>query len=376
MPTPYENYETITRLWQRFLREQLAQLPPEERKNLEGEFEKRFGELQQGASGDASFGFADLIGFGGKGVLSFGELPYAHLVSDFDEAVIPSQLHAAAELYYIYQHERMKVFQVADVLRQLFQLGRMRIQRGPGARGLYILEKWKPLRYALRDRMIAYRRVFNYGTAPAPAGAVANKAFHRQLVAFMTAMAQYFRDLTVGEVIRGSEDIEDRPFGNLATIQRLGVDLRCALDRASYGNILALTHEVGHYLRTLLDLFDQPDIKKSFDANTKWDVIEMVSNRHLGGRAELSQRAKMAESGRRILQWIADQDFDTTADPLVFRSEARPFGAHAEAWIAAYRMTAEGRAFPGVGSALRGTLGTRSKAKAKARSKPRLAMVS
>jgi hypothetical protein len=360
----YENYETITRLWQRFLREQLEQLPPEERKNLEGEFEKRFGELQKGASGDGPYGFADLIGFGGQGVLPFGELPYAHLVPDFDESVIPSQLHAAAELYYIYQHERMKSFQVADVLRQLFQLGRMRIQRGPGARGLYILEKWKPLRYTLRDRMIAYRRVFNYGNAPAPAGAVVNQGFHRQLVAFMSSMAQYFRDLTVGEVIRGSQDIDDRPFGNLASIQRLGTDLRFALDRASYGNILALTHETGHYLKTLLDLFDQPDIKKAFDANTKWDVIEIVSNRHLGGMAELSQRAKMAESGRRILQWIADQDFETTADPLVFRSEARPFGAHAEAWIAAYRMTGEGRAFPGVGTALRSTLGVKKQAKA------------
>jgi hypothetical protein len=209
--------------------------------------------------------------------------------------------------------------------------------------------------------MIAYRRVFNYGNASSPAGAVVNKAFHRQLVAFMSSMAQYFRDLTVGEVIRGSQDIEDRPFGNLATIQRLGTDLRFALDRASYGNILALTHETGHYLNTLLDLFDQPDIKKSFDANTKWDVIEIISNRHLGGMAELSQRAKMAEGGRRILQWIADQDFQTTADPLVFRSEARPFGAHAEAWIAAYRMTSEGKAFPGVGSALRRSLGTRKR---------------
>ncbi len=355
----YENYETVTRLWQRFLREQLEQLPPEERKNLEGEFEKRFGELQQKASGDGVYGFADLIGFGGNGVQPFGELPYAHLVPDFDESVIPSQLHSAAELYYIYQHERMKVFQVGDVLRQLFQNGRMRIQRGPGARGLYILEKWRPLRYSLRDRMIAYRRVFNYGNAPTPAGAVVNQSFHRQLVAFMSATARYFRDLTVGEVIRGSQDIDDRPFGNLATIQRLGTDLRFALDRSSYGNILALTQETGHYLNTLLHLFDQPDIKKSFDANTKWDVVEMVSNRHLGGMAELSQRAKMAEAGRRLLQWIADHDFDTTADPLVFRSEARPFGAHAEAWIAAYRMTKEGRGFQGVDTSLRRSLGSR-----------------
>ena len=48
----------------------------------------------------------------------------------------------------------------------------MRIQRGPGARGLYLLEKWQPLRYGARDRLTAYMRVFNYGRAPRPAGAI------------------------------------------------------------------------------------------------------------------------------------------------------------------------------------------------------------
>jgi hypothetical protein len=139
----------------------------------------------------------------------------------------------------------------------------------------------------------------------------------------------------------------------VATIQRLALDLRWALDRASYGNILALTMETGHYLKTMLELFDSPDIKKAFDANTKWDVVEIVSNRFMGGVAELSQRAKMAESGRRVLQWIADSDFKTAIDPILFQSEARPFGAHAEAWIAAYRLTPEGRGFRGVAPTLR-----------------------
>jgi hypothetical protein len=352
----YDTHETITRLWQRFLREQLAELPPEQRHGLEQEFERRYAELQEGAASGAEYGFLDLIGFGDKGVLPFEELPHRYLKPDFDDSVIPSQLHAAAELYFIYLHEQMKVFKVADVLRQLFQLGRMRIQRGPGARGLYLLEKWKPLRYTLRDRMIAYRRVFNYGKAPAPAGAVVNKNFHRQFVALMASLAQYFRDLTVGEVIRGSQDIDDRPFGNIATIQRLGLDLRYAVDRSSYGNILALTNEVGHYLGTVLDLLDAPDIKKSFDANTRWDVIEAVANRHLGGTALLSQRAKMAESGRRILQWVADTEFDTAIDPMVFRAEARPFGSHAEAWIAAFRMTPEGAQFRGTTRTLRSSI--------------------
>jgi hypothetical protein len=349
--------EALKRYGQRFFREQLADLPVEERTAFEQEFQKRFDSLLENATGEGRSAFLDLIGFGGKGVPPFGDLPYPKLTPDFDESVIPSQLHAAAELYYIYQFERIRVFDVARVLRRLFELGRIKIQLGPGARGIYLLEKWEPLRYPRSARMIAYRRAFNYGDAPTPAGAVVNRNFHYQFVAFNSALAQYFRDLTIGEVIRGSQYIEHRPFGNIATVQRLGTDLRFALDRSCYGNILALTNEVGHFLSTLLDLFDQPDIKKAFDATTKWDVIEAVANRHLGGARDLSQRAKMAETGRRVLNWIADSDFKTTIDPLVFQAETRAIGASSEAWIAAYRMTPEGRQFPGVTRSLRWALG-------------------
>jgi hypothetical protein len=210
--------------------------------------------------------------------------------------------------------------------------------------------------------MTAYRRAFHYGNVQPPAGAILNANFHRQFVGFMVAVAQYFRDLLIGEVIRGGPLIEQRPFGSIGTVQRIGLDLRYALDRATYGNILALTVETGHYLNSVLQLLDTPDIKKAFDANTKWDVIEIVSNRYLGGIAEPSQRAKMAESGRRILQFVADNDFKTALDPILFQSELRPMGAHAEAWIAAYRMTPEGRGFSGVTPALQSLIGARSAA--------------
>jgi hypothetical protein len=339
--------ETIQRLWETFLREQLANMPPEQRQPFEQQFEDRFSDLLSKAAGNGSDGFLDLVGFGPNGPAAFENVSYPHITPDFDESVVPSQLHAAAELYFIFQYERMKIFQVVDVLLRLFTQGKMRIQRGPGARGLYLLEKWKPLRYTLRHRMLAYRRAFNYGNAEVPAGAIVNRNFHRQLVGFMAATGQYFRDLLIGEVIRGGQLIEQRPFGSIGTVQRIGLDLRYALDRATYGNIFALTVETGHYLKTVLKLLDSPDIKKAFDANTKWDVIEQVSNRFLGGVSEPSQRAKMAESGRRILQFVADNDFKTATEPVLFQSTLRPMGSHAEAWIAAYRMTPEGRNFTG-----------------------------
>src|SRR5215470_3124495 len=197
----YENHYAIKQLFQKFFREAYADATPEERTALEKQLEDRLDTLLVDSANGTGGTFADLIGFGPKGVQPFSDLSYPRIRPDFDDSIVPSQLHAAAELYYIYQHERMKIFQVIDVLRRLFQLGQLRIQRGPGARGLYILEKWKPLRYSRRDRMIAYRRAFNYGTVPVPQGAVVNGNFNFQLVAFMSAFAQYFRYLTISEVV-------------------------------------------------------------------------------------------------------------------------------------------------------------------------------
>ncbi|HZD61430.1 MAG TPA: hypothetical protein VE200_01415, partial [Xanthobacteraceae bacterium] len=181
-------HDALERLLQRFLRDEMPNLTPAERTALESQFEDRFRDLVERSSGGSGYSFPNLIGFGPEGVKPFDDLPYPRLKADFDESVTPSQIHASAELYFIYQNERMKVFQVVDVLRRLFALGRMKIQRGPGARGLYILEKWKPLRYSRRDRMIAYRRVFNYGNVPAPQGAVVNRNYHFQFVAFNSAL--------------------------------------------------------------------------------------------------------------------------------------------------------------------------------------------
>jgi hypothetical protein len=350
--------ETIQRLFAQLSRDLLAEVPPEQRNRYQALFQQRADELVRAAGdGSAPTAFTDLIGLGAQGAQPFDSLGFPTLQSDFDESVVPTQLHSAADLYFIYQHERMKVFQVAGVLLRLFHDGRMRIQRGPGARALYLIEKHYPLRYKLRDRMRAYRRVFNYGNLQAPQGAVVFRSFHRQYVSFIAAIAQYFRDLLIGQVIRGAQNIEQRPFGSQATIERLGTDLRWQLDRATYGNIVSLTMETINYLKTVLDALDTPDIKKAFDANTKWDVLEVVSTRHLGGAGQISQRSKMAETGRQLLTYVADNPFKTT-DFHLFQSEIQPLGKTAESWIAAYRMTPEGRDFRGVAPALRAMLGS------------------
>lgn len=353
----YKTQQTIDRTWQQFVRDQLRDVPADQRGALEEELARRFSQLSDTAGGTEQNAFFDMLGFGKNGTMSFAEVPSPSVAADFDDSIFPSQIHAGAQLYFIFQHERMGVFRIARVLKDLFHAGRMRIQQGPGARLLYVLEKWEPLRFNAQHRLAAYKRVFNYGRAPAPPGGIVNRNFHYQLVGLMSALAQYYRDLTIGEVIRGSSTIEQRPYGNVATIQRIALDLRYALDRASYGSVVSLTLETGLYLKQVLELFDAPDIKKAFDANTKWDVLEQAMNRYGGGARELTQRAKMAEAGRQVLGWIARGDFDSTVDPNLFQVETRQVAANAEAWIAAYRMTDEGRRFPGVTSSLNWAVG-------------------
>ena len=349
--------ETVQRLFAQLTRDLLADLPAEDRDRYQADLQKRAEELVRAAASEGeATSFQDLIGLGPKGSLPFDSVTVPRIESDFDEAVVPTQLHAAAELYFIYQYERMNVFRAAGVLIRLFHEGRLRIQRGPGARALYLLERHFPLRYKTRDRLRAYRRAFNYGNVDVSPNTVVNRGFHRQFVAFNAALAQYFRDLLIGEVIRGGHLINQRPFGSQATIQRLGTDLRWQLDRATYGYIVPLTIETSNYLKTVLEAFDAPDIKKAFDANNKWDVIETISQRHLGGIPEITQRTKMAEAGRQLLSFVADDPFKTT-DFNLFQAQVQPLGPVAEQWIAAYRMTPEGRRFPGVAPALEAMLG-------------------
>lgn len=353
---PIKDSDSLRRLLAEFSRDLLKDLPASDRPQFQAILQERIEGLVRTTDAGGAGSLTDLIGMGAKGPLAFDDLSYARLEPDFDDSVIESQLHAAAELYFIYQYERMKVFDVVNVLLRLFHDGRMRIQRGPGARALYLIEKHTPLRYTQRHRMMAYRRTFNYGTLAPPAGAVVNPHFHRQFVAFVSAIAQYFRDMLIGEVIRGAQLIDQRPFGSQATIQRLGIDMRYALDRATYGSVLPLTLETGQFLRVVLDALETPDIRKAFDANNKWDVIEAVSRRHLGGAAELAQRSKLADAGRRLMLYVADNPF-SVRDFNLFQTEIGPLGPVAEEWIAAYRMTNDGRNYRGVSPTMRSILG-------------------
>src|SRR6516164_7000426 len=138
-------------------------------------------------------GLAQLVGVGPEAATEFGTTRIPPGVEPYDETVTSERIIAVGDLYYIYQHERIGVFRVVQKLQELFRAGTIRLSAGPGAFGLYQFDRREVLRYTLRDRLAAYRRILGYGRTPVPTGSRANTDFHHMFGHFINQVTLFWR---------------------------------------------------------------------------------------------------------------------------------------------------------------------------------------
>lgn len=268
-------------------------------------------------------GLLDLVGLGENAIRSIGDARYAPAVPAYDDQIAREQLTAIADLYYQYQHEKLGVFRGVLKLQQLFRAGTVRLSDGPGAMALYQYDRKQVLRYTLRDRRAAYRKVFGYTDASPPDGAPPNSAFHTLFTNFNRHASQFFQDKRVSEVIR--PDGRSETFGSMAVVRRAGLDLRHNLKQASYGHVAVLRTEVMSLLEAAFAILESSDVQNLFGVSTPWDALEELFRRHLGESPIMSQRSRMAVAGREILRWLAEPyvlsnvriDFETYLEDIV-----------------------------------------------------------
>jgi hypothetical protein len=248
-------------------------------------------------------GLAELAGIGDESAQQLAEVRLPVGVAGYDETVASERILAVADLYYIYQHERLGVFRAVRKLQELFKAGTVRLSSGEGAFGLYQFDRRDVLRFTRADRRAAYRRAFGYGTAPVPAGSQPNRDFHPLFTHFANQTALYWRDKRISDVIR--ERAHDPSFGSVAIVRRSGLDLRNNLKFASFGHLNVLSVEVMQVLEDAFRILETADVKRLFGADTAWDVVEEVLLRYFNQRIPTSARQRMAVTGRRMLQWLA-----------------------------------------------------------------------
>ncbi|HEY0377176.1 MAG TPA: hypothetical protein VGC87_09480 [Pyrinomonadaceae bacterium] len=275
-------------------------------------------------------GLAELIGLGPTAATELGRTRLPTSVERYDETVTSERILAVADLYYIYQHERIGVFRAIQKLQELFRAGTVRLSTGPGAYALYQFDRRQVLRFTRRDRLAAYCRALGYCMAPAPPGARANTRFHHLFTLFINEVTLYWRDKRVSDVIR--ERAYDPSFGSIATVRRAGLDLRNDLKFASYGNLNVLRVEVMQLLDETFRILNAEDVRRLFGADNAWDVIEEILTHYFNEHLETSPRQRMAVSGRELLRWLAQPHLLQTARAQ-FEALLLQVAEHAEEWL-------------------------------------------
>jgi hypothetical protein len=210
---------------------------------------------------------------------------------------------AVGDLYYLWQHEKIGVFRVVQKLQELFKAGTVRLSAGTGAFALYQFDRREVLRYTQRDRVAAYKRIFNYGSAQVPAGSRANTDFHKLFAHFIHQVTLFWRDKRISDVIR--ERAYDPSFGSIAIVRRAGLDLRNNLKWLSFGHLNVLRVEVMQLLEEAFKILDSADVKRLFGADNAWDVVEEVLIRYFNERLVTSPRQRMGVTGREVLRWLS-----------------------------------------------------------------------
>ncbi len=275
-------------------------------------------------------GLAALAGIGPDAATDFGTTRIPPGVEAYDETITSERIVAVGDVYYIYQHEKIGVFRVVQKLQELFRAGTVRLSGGAGAYALYQFDRREVLRYTQRDRLSAYRRIFNYGNASVPTGSRPNTDFHKLFSHFIHQVTLFWRDKRISDVIR--ERAYDPSFGSIAIVRRAGLDLRNNLKWLSFGHLNVLRVEVMQLLEESFKILNSDDVKRLFGADNAWDVVEEVLIRYFNERLVTSPRQRMGVTGREVLRWLA-QDHILKTTRAEFETLLLEIAEFAEEWL-------------------------------------------
>lgn len=278
----------------------------------------------------ADGGIGGLAGVGPEAARELGDTFLPLAVEGYDENVASERILAVADLYYVYQHERVGVFRAVRKLQELFRAGSVRLSGGDGAFALYQFDRRDVLRYTRADRGAAYRRAFGYGSRPLAPGARVNSDFHGLFTHFTNQVALYWRDKRISDVMR--ERAYDPSFGSVAIVRRSGLDLRNNLKLMSFGHLNVLRVELMQVLDDAFEIVSSEDIKRLFGADSGWDVVEEVMLRYFNQSIPSSARQRMAVAGRELMRWLA-QPHVLQQDRSQFEALLLQVAEYAEEWL-------------------------------------------
>jgi hypothetical protein len=210
-----------------------------------------------------------------------------------DVEIVADNIRAVATLYYIYQHERMRVFQVVDRIADLFAQGLLPISRSSLSDNLRALA-------FVDDGLTETERADLYEWAlGAPGGSAdiePNADFNSLWILFVAEVAAYGRERGASELVW---PVSDRN----ATLRKAARDLATNVSLHGWG-MANEAQRIAGQLRQAFDVLRAPELQQAFGVRDAWQVIDRVNRAHLGGAVDVGRYWRLADAGRRIFEWL------------------------------------------------------------------------
>ena len=246
------------------------------------------------------------------------ELP--DLESQTDVEIVKENLHAAQAIYFAYQLEELRIFQVVERIVELFQQGQLPLGRGSAGQRLeQIWRSHRPQPESIRRN--AYWRTF--GVAPGgDAGAgEPNSEFLSLWMRFIAAVSAYARNHGAAALTVPSTPAN-------ALVRNAARDLASNLSASGWGAAQFVAEQLSADIQRALDILGDSEVQQALGARDAWQVIDNVNTTYLGGARNVARIRTKAQAGRRIFAWLAKLDQSSTQD------DAELIDA-VERWIAA-----------------------------------------
>jgi hypothetical protein len=227
------------------------------------------------------------------------EISLPDLDDDTDVEIIAENLNAVQAIYFSWQLEEMRMFQVVEKIVDLFRQGLLPLGRGSVGDYLFNYYKTAAERLSENERRDLYMRLFG-----APGGnpsAEPNRDFNELWMRFVSAVSNFSRQLTVERMLRGKVPLAVTQ----EQVRKAARDLGTNLSRNGYGIAYFAAVDLQGTILKFRDVLQNQDLRTSFGARDMWQVIDQVNVNYLGGARNTFRYRTQAKSGAVVIRWIA-----------------------------------------------------------------------
>ena len=240
------------------------------------------------------------------------DLPDLEVAVDID--IVKENLHAVQAIYFSYQLEEMRMYQVVERIVELFRQGLLPLGRGRVGDYLYKYYQKAGERITESERRDLYFRCFG---APGgnPGAGEPNRDFNELWLRFLSAVSSFARQLTVDRMLRSNVPMAV----SQEQVRKAGRDLGANLSRNGYGIAYNAAIEMQQSILEFRDVLTDPDLRNVFGARDMWQVIDLVNANYLGGTRNTHRFRTQSRNGAIIVRWIANhvQQLSNVAGPVL-----------------------------------------------------------